>query len=278
MIKFSKLPILLATCVGFGLAGTGVTANCITAKGNFGAYKQHLGKAAAASGVGQRGLQALGAAGLSDITWRFESRPSSQTGVSQGDPARFLAKRSGSSAENFVKQTRAKIARNPNTFASIERRYGVPASLLATIWGLETSWGGYLGKTPIVAGAVTLSSYCRRYPKFEPHAIAALQMADRGLISGNTRGGPSGELGHMQFLAGNWLRYGVDGNGDGRADPYTAADALATAANMLRSNGWQPGKPFGQGSRNFRVLSVWNDSGNYQRAIAYAAERVAGGS
>ena len=274
MFRFSSF--ILSAVAGLALATGAASAQCITSKGNFNAYKQSLAKAAANAGVGQRGLQALGAAGLSDITWRFESNPASQSGVSQGDPARFLAKRSGSSAENFINQTRAKIARNPNTFASIERAYGVPASLLATIWGLETSWGGYLGKTPIVSGAVTLASYCRRYPKFEPHAIAALKMADAGIISNSTRGGPSGELGHMQFLAGNWLRYGADGNGDGLADPYNAADALATAANMLRQNGWAPGQPFHDGTRNFQVLSVWNDSGNYQRAIAYAASRVGG--
>lgn len=272
--KTTLLSAVIATC----LASGAFAAECITNKGNWNAYKANLAKQAASQGVGQRGQQALAAAKLSDITWRFESNPSSQSGVSQGDPARFLAKRSGSSAANFVNQTRAKIARNPNTFASIEKRFGVPASLLATIWGLETSWGGYLGKTPIVAGAVTLSSYCRRHPKFESHAIAALSMADRGIISTNTRGGPSGELGHMQFLAGNWLKYGVDGNGDGRADPYNAADALASAANMLRQNGWKAGQPFANGTRNFRVLSVWNDSGNYQRAIAYAAGLVDGNS
>jgi membrane-bound lytic murein transglycosylase B len=78
----------------------------------------------------------------------------------------------------------------------------------------------------------------------------------------------------MQFLAGNWVKFGVDANGDGRADPYTPIDALATAANMLRLNGWRSGELFREGSRNFQVLSAWNDSGNYQRAIAYAAERV----
>ncbi|MEM9697614.1 MAG: lytic murein transglycosylase [Pseudomonadota bacterium] len=260
--------------IAFG--GAVVAAECITSKANFGSYKQTLGREAAAAGIGNRGMQALQAARLSDITWRFESRPSSQTGVSQGDPARFLAKRSGGTAQNFVALTRQKIARNPNTFASIERRYGVPASILATIWGLETSWGGYLGRTPIVSGAVTLSSYCRRHPKFEPHALAALTMADRGLISSDTRGGPSGELGHMQFLAGNWLRYGVDADGNGRADPYSAVDALATAANMLSQNGWIAGQPFNDGTPNFRVLSVWNDSGNYRRAIAYAAGLVDG--
>lgn len=262
-----------ALCLSL-VSGVAHAATCITSKGSFDGYKQAFAAEAAASGVGQRGLQALASAGLSNITWRFESNPSSQTGVSYGDPAQFLAKRSGTSADNFVSQTRSRMNRNASLFASIEQRYGVPGSILATIWGLETSWGGYLGETPIVGGAVTLASYCRRHPRFEPHAIAALKMADAGIITSGTKGGPSGELGHMQFLAGNWQRYGVDANGDGRADPYNAADALASAANMLRQSGWQPGKPFGQGTRNFNVLSAWNDSGNYQRAIAYAAERV----
>ncbi|MFP7672806.1 lytic murein transglycosylase [Marivita sp. S0852] len=266
--------LIAAACVSLTAALPAVAAECITNKGAFNQYKQTLAQQAAAAGVGQRGLTALQSAGLSNITWRFESNPSSQTGTLQGDPARFLAKRSGSSAESFIQQTRSRIARNPNTFAAIERSYGVPASILATIWGLETSWGGYLGGTPIVSGAVTLSSYCRRHPRFEPHAIAALQMVDAGILSPGTKGGPSGELGHMQFLAGNWMKYRVDANGDGQADPYNAADALATAANMLRQNGWQPGQPFGEGTRNFNVLSVWNDSGNYLRAIVYSAQRA----
>lgn len=257
------------------IAATSVSAaGCITDKGSFGSYKQGIANDAAAAGVGQRGLQALAAAQLSGITWRFESQPSSQTGVSYGDPADFLAKRTQSTANAFVQAAKRKIANNPNTFAALERQFGVPAGILATIWGLETSWGGYLGNTPVVASAVTLASYCRRHPRFESHAIAAMKLVDRGVITANTRGGPSGELGHMQFLSGNWTRFGIDATGDGKADPYNAVDALASAANMLRANGWQAGQPWGQGSANFNVLSAWNDSGNYQRAIAYAAELI----
>ena len=265
---------LLTLSLVAALAGGPTFAECITSQNAFGQYKASLAQTAAAQGVGSAGQQALAQAGLSGITWRFESQPSSQTGTLQGDPAQFLAKRSGSSAANFIAQVENRIARNPNTFAAIEQRFGVPASVLATIWGLETSWGGYMGATPIVSGAITLASYCRRYPRFVPHAVAALQLVDRGVITAGTQGGPSGELGHMQFLAGNWAQYAVDADGNGRADPYAAADALATAANMLRANGWQAGQPFGQGTANFGVLSAWNDSGNYQRAIAYAAERV----
>ena len=258
------------------LAGSSLSAApCITQQGGFPAYVQALAADAQRNGVGQRGLQALSSAQLSGVTWRFESNPKSQTGTLQSDPATFLAKRSGSSAEAFIGATKNRVQRNANTFSAIEKRFGVPGPVLATIWGLETSWGGYLGGTPVVSGAVTLASYCRRHPKFEPHALAALQLVDRGVISSGTKGGPSGELGHMQFLAGNWARYAVDANGDGKADPYSAVDALATAANMLAANGWQRGEPFHEGTRNFQVLSVWNDSGNYQRAIAYAASRAA---
>lgn len=249
-------------------------AQCITSKGDFGSYKANFARDASAAGVSQRGLAALQGARLSDITWRFESNPASQTGTRQGDPAQFLAKRSGSSAANFIAQVQRRVDQNANLFNALESRYGVPGSILATIWGLETSWGGFTGRTRVVDGAVTLASYCRRHPRFESHGIAALALVDQGAISATTQGGPSGELGHMQFLAGNWLRYGVDANGDGRKDPYNAADALASAANMLRANGWRAGQPFGQGTANFRVLSAWNDSGNYQRAIAYSAERV----
>jgi membrane-bound lytic murein transglycosylase B len=267
-------PIVSAFILSLLSASPALAANCITSQGNFGAYKQALGQEAAAGGIGQRGLQALGDASLSSLTWRFESNPSSQSGVSHADPAAFLAKRSGSSAQSFISMARSKKNKNPKTFSSIERTYGVPADLLVTIWGLETSWGGYLGKTSIVDGAVTLASYCRRHPRFEASAVAALKLVDLGVITPNTKGGPSGELGHMQFLAENWIRYGVDANGDGKADPYNAVDALASAANMLRQNGWQPGQPYGEGTQNFRALSAWNDSGNYQRAIIYAAQRI----
>lgn len=264
-----------STLLAVGVTATAAqAASCITDKGSFNGYKSAFAQQAQQAGVGQRGLQALQNAQLSSITWKFESQPSSQTGVSYGDPAQFLAKRTGGSAQSFVNTARSRMQKNASLFNSIEQRYGVPGSVLAVIWGLETSWGGYLGKTRIVDGAVTLSSYCRRHPRFEPHAEAALMLVDRGLISATTQGGPSGELGHMQFLAGNWMRYGVDANGDGRADPYNAADALASAANLLRQNGWKAGQPFGEGTANFRALSAWNDSGNYQRAIAYAAQQV----
>ena len=47
----------------------------------------------------------------------------------------------------------------------------------------------------------------------------------------------AGAMGPMQFLAGTWAAYGVDGDGDGVRDVYNATDAVFGAANYLCASG-----------------------------------------
>jgi cell wall-associated NlpC family hydrolase len=51
--------------------------------------------------------------------------------------------------------------------------------------------------------------------------------------------GPSsaGAVGWMQFLPSTWERWGVDGDGDGLADPWNATDAVYAAARYLAATG-----------------------------------------
>ena len=51
--------------------------------------------------------------------------------------------------------------------------------------------------------------------------------------------GPSsaGAVGWMQFMPDTWLRWGVDANGDGVADPWNADDAIYAAARYLAASG-----------------------------------------
>jgi len=53
--------------------------------------------------------------------------------------------------------------------------------------------------------------------------------------------GPSsaGAVGWMQFMPSTWLRWGVDADGDGVADPWNAADAVYAAARYLAASGGQ---------------------------------------
>src|SRR5689334_20154188 len=51
--------------------------------------------------------------------------------------------------------------------------------------------------------------------------------------------GPSsaGAVGWMQFMPSTWLRWGVDANGDGVADPWNPDDAIFSAARYLAAAG-----------------------------------------
>jgi murein DD-endopeptidase MepM/ murein hydrolase activator NlpD len=51
--------------------------------------------------------------------------------------------------------------------------------------------------------------------------------------------GPSsaGAIGWMQFMPSTWERWGVDADGDGLANPWSAEDAIAAAARYLAASG-----------------------------------------
>jgi murein DD-endopeptidase MepM/ murein hydrolase activator NlpD len=53
--------------------------------------------------------------------------------------------------------------------------------------------------------------------------------------------GPSsaGAIGWMQFMPSTWLRWGTDADGNGLADPWTASDAIYSAARYLAAAGGQ---------------------------------------
>jgi membrane-bound lytic murein transglycosylase B len=253
-----------------GLAATpALAAPCGTDASGWERWKQQFAQEAAAVGIGQRGLQALQNASYATRTIAADRN---QTGVrySLDD---FIRIRLGS-LDGFAAQAERRLNQNRAFFDSLEARYGVPAGILLSIHGMETGFGRFMGDENVVSSILTVAYDCRRSAFFTPHALAALQMVDRGMLSPSTKGAAHGELGHTQFLPGNALRYGQDGNGDGRVDFYDYADAMASTANFLRAKGWQPGQPFQEGTRNFRVLNEWNAATVYQQAIALAAARI----
>ena len=152
----------------------------------------------------------------------------------------------------------------------------MPAGILVAIHGMETGFGRTMGNVPVVSSISTVAYDCRRSSFFTPHALAALQMVDRGMLSPTQNGAAHGELGHTQFLPGNAMRYGVDGDGDGRVDFYNEWDALASTANFLRGHGWRRGGGYQPGETNYRAIQGWNAAGVYQKAIAKIGAEIDG--
>ncbi|HEV7415743.1 MAG TPA: lytic murein transglycosylase, partial [Tianweitania sediminis] len=77
--------------------------------------------------------------------------------------------------------------------------------------------------------------------------LAALKILESGDIDeSHLSGSWAGAMGHTQFIPTSYLAYAVDADGNGKRDIWNSVpDALATAANLLRKNGWQSGQTWG---------------------------------
>ncbi len=133
-------------------------------------------------------------------------------------------------------------------FADLNDTYAVHPSYLVALWGLETNFGGYMGKLAMPSALATLACDARRAQFFTAQLLAATEIAVRGDIDPETMVGSwAGAMGHMQFMPTTYLEHAVDYEGDGRADVYTSlGDAMASASNYLKNAGWQSGYRWGR--------------------------------
>lgn len=246
-----------------------VAAPCGNTSGGFEAWKSAFASEAKRAGVGPRGLQALAGAKYASKTIAADRNQKSF----KYSLDKFMKVRG---ANTIISQGRKRKAKSASFYDAIERQYGVPAGVVIAIHGMETGFGGFMGDSSVVSAITTLAYDCRRSDFFVPHAIGALKLVDQGSITPATKGAKHGELGHTQFLPGNAIKYGVDGNGDGRVDFYNQTDALTSTANFLRQKGWKPGKGYQEGQPNFRVIKEWNAAGVYQKAIAIMGAKIDG--
>ncbi len=87
------------------------------------------------------------------------------------------------------------------------------------------------------------------------------------------KGSYAGALGYCQFMPSNALKLGVDGNGDGRVDLFTHADAIASIGNYLEHHGWRPEL---SRQKRYRVILKYNYSKPYANTILKIADQLKG--
>ncbi len=251
------------------LPAPALAAFCSDTGGEYEAWKPLMAAEAEAAGVGPRGIEALMGTRYSKSTIAADRNQKSF----RYSLEKFMQVRG---ADAIVSQGRSRKAKNPDFYAALEAQYGVPAGVIIAIHGMETGFGGFMGDTNVVSAIATLAYDCRRSDFFTPHLIGALKLVDMGSIDSATVGAKHGELGHTQFLPGNALTYGVDGNGDGRVDLSNVTEALASTAHFLNRKGWRPGAGYQPGEPNFDAIRAWNAASVYQQAIAIMAARIDG--
>jgi lytic murein transglycosylase len=264
----SRLSALLVTLVLALLPASAQAAKC---GGDFQGFLAAMSRDAQAQGVRADVIQSAFAGVTSDpAVLAFDRR---QRGTFKNFES-YVATRVGAGR---VKRGREMLARHAALFARVEQRFGVPKELITAIWGLESDYGtGDMGKLPVIRTIATMAHDCRRTELFQTELIAALKILQRGDLTQQTMiGAYAGELGQTQFLPSSYIKYGVDFDGNGHVDlRRSVPDVLASTANLLKTNGWQTGAPFNEGTHNFQVMREWNRSEVYRKTMHYFAQQL----
>ncbi|WP_134496095.1 lytic murein transglycosylase [Microvirga pakistanensis] len=153
----------------------------------------------------------------------------------------------GAISAQRLERGREMAAEWPKTLTAIEKTYGVPRSVILGVWGMETNFGGFTGSIYVVRALATLAYTGYRGDFFREELLIALQILDEGHIGRDKMlGSWAGAMGQTQFMPSSFMKYAVDGNRDGVRDIWASVpDAMASTANYLRQQGWEPGLPWG---------------------------------
>ncbi|OYU31683.1 MAG: lytic murein transglycosylase B [Comamonadaceae bacterium PBBC2] len=158
----------------------------------------------------------------------------------------------------FIEPTRIQAGarfwrKHQATLERAEQAFGVPASIVVGIIGVETLYGQNTGNFRLIDALGTLAFH---FPDAHPRAVERqaffrseleqfLQLSARsGADPLSVRGSYAGAMGLPQFMPSSWVKYAVDFDGDGRIDLFgSPADAIGSVANYFKAFQWRTGMP-----------------------------------
>ncbi|WP_416142222.1 lytic murein transglycosylase B [Hydrogenophaga sp.] len=142
---------------------------------------------------------------------------------------------------------------NRSALARAETEFGVPASLIVGVIGVETLYGQHTGNFRVIDALTTLAfDFPASHPRaavrtefFKSELEQYLSLTQRtGMDPQALRGSYAGAMGWPQFMPSSWAKYAIDFDGDGTVDLFNSTtDVIGSVANYFKVFGWQTGQP-----------------------------------
>ncbi|MCH9755728.1 MAG: lytic murein transglycosylase B [Gammaproteobacteria bacterium] len=137
---------------------------------------------------------------------------------------------------------------NQESLARAEKKFGVPASMIVAILGVETRYGEKQGTYRVLDALSTLAFY---YPKRSAYFTRELEeylllCKEHKVPVTEYVGSYAGAIGQPQFMPSSYRMYAVDFK-QKDADSYPDLvrenkDVIASIANYFKRHGWKPGE------------------------------------
>lgn len=163
-----------------------------------------------------------------------------------------------------------------DALARAEKEYGVPASVIVSIIGVETKFGRITGKHKVLDSLVTLVvGFPRRSAFFAKELKQFLILTkENSMDATSILGSYAGAVGYPQFISSSYRHYAVDFSGDGKTDLINQPiDAIGSVANYFVKNGWKTGEPV-TSKAYLRVPDSIVDLANRKRKTKFTAAEL----
>lgn len=136
---------------------------------------------------------------------------------------------------------KAFMQRNKQALTRAENQFGVPASIITAIIGIETFYGERQGSFRAIDALSTLAfHYPPRQRFFQKELKALIKLAhEQKLPVKKLKGSYAGAMTPAQFMPSSYLNLAIDFNRNGKIDLFNDMDdAIGSIANYLAKNGW----------------------------------------
>jgi len=134
---------------------------------------------------------------------------------------------------------------NQETLEQAEKKFGVPASVIVSILGVETKYGKHQGTYRVLDAVSTLAFY---YPKRASYFTRELEeylllCREQGVPVTQYVGSYAGAIGQPQFMPSNYRVYAMNFSGKGHPDLVdNKQDVIFSVANYFKQHGWTANK------------------------------------
>jgi membrane-bound lytic murein transglycosylase B len=126
-----------------------------------------------------------------------------------------------------------------------QQKYGVPASIIVAIIGVESNYGQITGKHQVFGALSNIAfSNSRRAAYFKKELVQFLLLCkEQGFNPLTVTGSYAGAIGQPQFMPSSYRAYAVKFAGNKSSDlMHNEVDIIGSVANYFHKNGWKRGQ------------------------------------